>query len=113
LTAAVNQVMSIAQAYAHLYAGGQPRSLDFADYLRDLCAGLAQGMTDGERVRLKCSADSTTMATDLALPLGMAVNELVTNAVKYAFPDGRQGVIEVTFEVLGEGWRLCVTDDGV
>jgi len=113
LHAAVNQVMSIAQAYAHLYAGGQPRSLDFADYLRDLCNGLAQGMMDGERVRLECSADSAPMATDLALPLGMAVNELVTNAIKYAFPDGRDGRIEVRFETDGERWRLLVADDGV
>ncbi|HEX6859624.1 MAG TPA: PAS domain-containing protein [Caulobacteraceae bacterium] len=113
LLAAVHQVMSIAQAYAHLYAGGQPRSLDFADYLRALCNGLAAGMTDGERVKLRCEAQSRPMETDLALPLGMAVNELVTNAIKYAFPDGRRGVIEVTFEVLENGWRLRVTDDGV
>ena len=113
LTEALNQVMSIAQAYAHLYAGGQPRSLDVADYLRDLCNGLADGMIDGERVRLEVRADSATMDTDRALPLGMAVNELVTNAIKYAFPDGRSGLIEVTFEVEGEGWRLSIADDGV
>lgn len=113
LEAAVNQVMSIAQAYAHLYAGGQPHSVDFADYLRDLCNGLAQGMTDGERVAVTVSAVSMPMATDQALPLGMAVNELVTNALKYAFPDGRGGRIEVRFEGGEEGWRLTVADDGV
>ena len=113
LTEALNQVMSIAQAYAHLYAGGQPRSLDVADYLRDLCNGLADGMLDGERTRLTVRADSATMETDRALPLGMAVNELVTNAIKYAFPDGRSGLIEVAFETAGEGWRLSIADDGV
>lgn len=113
LTGAVNQVMSIAQAYAHLYAGGQPRSLDFADYIRDLCNGLAQGLTDGERVKLKVQARSAVMSTDQALPLGMAVNELVTNAIKHAFPDGRSGVIEVDFTPQGDGWRLLVTDDGI
>ena len=113
LNEAVNQVMSIAQAYAHLYAGGQPRSLDVADYLRDLCEGLAQGMMDGERLRLSVSAKSAIMDTDRALPLGMAVNELVTNALKYAFPDGRSGVIEVDFEPTDDGWRLVVADDGV
>lgn len=114
LTEALNQVMSIAQAYAHLYAGGQPRSLDVADYLRDLVGGLAQGMTDGEGVRVKVEAMSATMETDRALPLGMAVNELVTNAIKYAFPEGRSGVIEVIFETEGDdGWRLVIADDGV
>ena len=110
---AVNQVMSIAQAYTHLYAGGQPRSLDFADYLRALCEGLAQGMTDGERVRLNVAAVSAVMETDRALPLGMAVNELVTNAIKYAFPEGRGGCIDVTFELADGGWRLTICDDGV
>jgi two-component sensor histidine kinase len=113
LTGAVNQVMSIAQAYAHLYAGGQPRSLDFADYIRDLCNGLAQGLTDGERVKLKVQARSAVMSTDQALPLGMAVNELVTNAIKHAFPEGRGGLIEVDFTPQGDGWRLLVTDDGI
>jgi PAS domain S-box-containing protein len=113
LMEALNQVMSIAQAYAHLYAGGQPRSLDVADYLRDLCNGLAQGMTDGDGVKVKVQAASATMETDRALPLGMAVNELVTNAIKYAFPDGRAGVIEVIFETTDDGWRLLIADDGV
>jgi PAS domain S-box-containing protein len=113
LTGAVNQVMSIAQAYAHLYAGGQPRSLDVADYLRDLCNGLAQGLTDGERVKLGVTATSMNMETDRALPLGMAVNELVTNAIKYAFPAGSTGAIEVVFEPVGDGWRLSISDDGV
>lgn len=110
---ATNQVMSIAQAYAHLYAGGQPRSLDFADYITALCQGLAEGMTDGERVRLTVTASPATMETDRALPLGMAVNELVTNAVKYAFPGGRAGRIAVTFEPTEAGWRLSVGDDGI
>lgn len=113
LHAAVNQVMSIARAYAHLYAGGQPHSVDFSDYLNDLCNGLAQGMIDGDRVKLEVTADSTAMATDLALPLGMAVNELVTNAIKYAFPEGRPGRIDVRFESRDGRWRLLVTDDGV
>ena len=53
------------------------------------------------------------METDRALPLGMAVNELVTNAIKYAFPDGRSGRIEVSFETDDEAWRLSIADDGI
>src|SRR5262249_39259069 len=48
-----------------------------------------------------------------AIPLGLIVNELVTNAVKYAFPDGRQGSVRVTLEQTGGQLRLNVEDDGV
>jgi two-component sensor histidine kinase len=49
------------------------------------------------------------------VPLGLIVNELVTNAIKYAFPDGRGGTIKVTFRADAEASKgcLCVADDGV
>jgi two-component sensor histidine kinase len=53
------------------------------------------------------------MSRDRALALGLATNELVTNAVKHAFPDGREGAISVSFTRVADGWQLAVTDDGV
>ena len=50
---------------------------------------------------------------DQAVLLGLIVNELVTNAIKHAFPDGRVGRVSVGFEALGGQLRLCVQDDGV
>jgi two-component system, sensor histidine kinase PdtaS len=50
---------------------------------------------------------------DQAMSLGLIVNELVTNAIKHAFPHGRSGRIRVAFEVLKDELRLCVEDDGV
>ena len=53
------------------------------------------------------------MTRDRVLSLGLVVNELVTNAVKHAFPEGRDGVILVRFTRTGTGWRLEVADNGV
>src|SRR5690606_33999637 len=47
------------------------------------------------------------------IPLGIIVNELVTNALKYAFPGDRAGVITVSFQEVEGGWQLSVTDNGV
>lgn len=44
---------------------------------------------------------------------GLVTNELITNAVKHAFPEGREGEIDVKFEKADSGWRLSVRDNGV
>jgi len=53
------------------------------------------------------------MCMDQATSLGLIVNELVTNAIKHAFPNSRSGRIRVAFEVLKDELRLCVEDDGI
>jgi two-component sensor histidine kinase len=47
------------------------------------------------------------------VPLGLLVNELITNALKYAFPVGRAGQIEVTLDATAEGLKLTVSDNGL
>ena len=82
------------------------------EHLQGLCAGLERGMA-GPGVRLE------TEVTDLAVDAGQAacvsilVNELVTNALKHAFPDGRGGTIRVALAAAGRELDLQVTDDGV
>jgi two-component sensor histidine kinase len=50
---------------------------------------------------------------DTAVPLGLIVNELITNSLKYAFPDGREGAITVSLQKTDSGFELFVGDDGV
>ena len=47
------------------------------------------------------------------MPLGLIINELITNAAKHAFPDDRQGIIKVSFERAGDVYKLTVADNGV
>jgi two-component sensor histidine kinase len=53
------------------------------------------------------------MPRSRAIAVALVTNELVTNAVKHAFPDGREGVIDVRFQRTETGWALSVRDDGV
>jgi two-component sensor histidine kinase len=101
--------VSMAHEQLSLRSGGQ---IELSDYLHALCGSLDH-RRDG--VRVFAEADSAIMAHDRVVPIGLIVNELVTNALKYAFPDGREGQVKVAFRtdpVAGEGC-LCIEDDGV
>ena len=113
LLKAVSRIQTISDIHSSLYKGGSTADVDFADYLGDLCGRLSQSLLDGsDRVRLVVQAQSVRLGLDQAVPLGMVVNELVTNAAKYAYPPPAGGQIRVVFEPRGDDYVLSVSDDG-
>lgn len=110
-----NRVKSMALVHEKLYQSLNVAEIDFGDYLRELVAQLSRSYgSDRDRVRVSVVADPVSLGVDRAIPCGIIVNELVTNALKYAFPGERQGTIEVTLKSLSPGLlRLIVKDDGV
>jgi two-component sensor histidine kinase/PAS domain-containing protein len=106
------RVQSIAQVHRALYRGGRTEEVEIGAYLRDLCDGVAEALTQDDRVVLQVEAESIFVPVDTAIPLGMVVNELVTNAVKYAYPYPTAGVISVELTRVDQGMRLIVADDG-
>jgi two-component sensor histidine kinase len=113
LEQAMGRIRSISRIHRQIYALPEARHVDLRQYLRDLCAGLTDATLPTVGVTLNCHCDESYMSRDSALTLGLAMNELVTNAVKHAFPDGREGAISVAFTRSADGWRLMVADDGV
>lgn len=114
LADALRRVQSMAQAHAYLYAaGGAEESIDLATYLSDLCASLSDSLLLTGLVRLELDLETARMSRDRAVAMGLVVNELVTNAAKYAFPSGRAGMITVSLRRLETGAELVVADDGV
>lgn len=87
------------------------------EYLRNLCRSLAASNTDRQgRVTLNVTAEPPDVAfkIDFAIPLGLLVSELVTNAYKHAFPSDQPGTIDVSLTIIGGGKaRLAVSDDGI
>lgn len=113
---ALRRIHSMAQAHAFLYspaadAGGE--TIDLAAYLGDLCQNLSDSLLLPGQVRLDRRLEPCSISRDRAAALGLVVNELVTNAAKYAFPDGRPGSILVRLTHRPEGCELIVADDGV
>ena len=109
LLKAVGRVQSISEVYRTLYGEGQSGAVNFGVYLEELCRSLAASLIDDpERIKLKVDADRFSVPVDTAVPLGMVVNELVTNAVKYAYPQPQRGEITVRFRAEPE----CVLEVG-
>ena len=111
--ASQNRVRSIALMHEILYQVQDLAHVDFADYLRALLDALFGAMArPGLAWRL--DAAPTRMALDQAIPCGLLVNELVTNALKHAFPGERPGVVDVRLtRGTGDQVELAVADDGV
>ena len=95
--------------------GGDPARADTKDFVEGLCRDLDRALSGGELrpVALIAEAESHTIDAERAVHLGLVLNELVTNAVKYAFPDNGAGTVRVRFAREGQSFVLSVSDDGI
>lgn len=101
----------IARLNSRLNIASGESTLDTQVLVSDLCEDLKACARDG--IAIECRADSYDISLAEAVPLGLIINELVTNAVKYAFPNQRAGVIRVAFTREDDHFHLVVEDDGV
>ena len=110
-----NRVQSISLVHEMLYRAGDLARVDFGDYLRTLVNHLTDGWDSaGRNIRISVDSRGVQLPVDTAIPCGLIVNELITNAVKHAFPGGRPGVIRVSAVAQPNGrLTLTVQDDGI
>jgi PAS domain S-box-containing protein len=113
LLRAVGRVQSISEVYRSLLVDHRRSVVNFGAYLEELCASLAASLVDDPgRVILNVEAQPAEVSVDTAVPLGMVVNELVTNAVKYAYPPPERGQISVRFKRWDADCMLEIGDSG-
>jgi two-component sensor histidine kinase len=86
--------------------------VDTRAFVTDLCDDLRDSLMGMRPITLTVDAESHQISQTSAVSIGLFVNELLTNALKYAFPDDRPGAISVQFAMEGEEYRLTVLDDG-
>jgi two-component sensor histidine kinase len=112
LRKAVDRIETIGDVHASLYRVSSTDEVDFAAYLQRLCDRLSASLVDSDRVRIDVTAEPAMAPLEEAVSLGLIVNELVTNAAKYAYPSPACGVIRVSLLNHPGELVLNVSDDG-
>jgi two-component sensor histidine kinase len=112
LTNAMGRVAAVAQVHRRLYTSHDLKSVLLNQYLEALLEDLRRSAEGNRMSRLTLKAEPIEIDPDRAVAIGIIVNELVMNAVKYAYPSGA-GPIHVVLNAHGDDLELSIADDGV
>jgi PAS domain S-box-containing protein len=110
-----SRVEAIALIHEQLYRASNFESVPFSEYANNLAHAVFRATdTSPSSIHLDFAASEVTLPIDKAIPCGLILNELMTNAVKHAFPDQRRGTVKVRLASGADAEvELSVTDDGV
>jgi len=108
------RISTLGQLQQRLVQPDEDGDVDAAVFLGEVCTTLALSLGILRPIAIQVQAEPLSLPATVALPLGLIVNELVTNAVKYAFPEDQSGTVDVHLRrVDGDTVALRVSDDGV
>jgi len=110
-----NRVKSMALIHENLYQSQDLARINFREYLNTLVIGLFRSYQAlSGNVELKLEVEEISLGVDSAIPCGLIINELVSNSLKYAFPNGQGGKIKITLHPINKkDVELIVSDNGV
>jgi two-component sensor histidine kinase len=113
LEAATNRIQVLAKAQDRLNGAHDGGTVEVASFIEALCTDLGNLLRDVRPIVVRVHSERLEMTSSDAVSVGLIVNELVTNALKHAFPSDRGGIVDVTLARVGETIRIVVSDDGV
>jgi len=109
-----HRVHAMSLIHQKLYNSENLSSIDMSIYVRELVAYLTDSFNTGQRVRFELAIDPVEMDVSEAVPLGLILNEAITNSIKYAFPDNRNGVISISLSNSSPyQYLLVISDNGI
>ena len=110
-----NRVRSMALVHEKFYQTEELTEINFAEYVEKLCQFLFQSYADKtEQVKLKVISGFVALDMDSAMPCGLLINEIVSNSLKYAFPDNKAGEISIELKSLADNIvEMCISDNGI
>ena len=111
-----NRIKSMALVHDKLYQFKDLGKIDIAHYIQELVTDLADSHgVEPDGIKLKINVHEVLLGIDTAIPCGLIINELVSNALKHAFPDGREGEIRIDFlrSVNNNTFTLIIKDNGI
>lgn len=109
-----NRARSMALIHELLYQSSDLKRINFGKFIDTLTGELYRIYISNQTlIKLNVNVEPLMVDINAAIPLGLIVNELVSNSMKHAFPDGRKGNINIEFSALDDNYTLVVEDDGV
>ncbi len=113
MLASQNRVQSMGIIHQKLYQGTNLGAIEMKDYFINLSEGVLDTFNAEDKVKIECAMEELDLDVDTAVPIGLIVNELLTNALKYAFPEGVKGKINISLIKENDDLQLKVSDNGI
>jgi PAS domain S-box-containing protein len=108
-----NRVKSMAMIHENLYRTPNLARINFKDYIQNLISGLFMSYgINQDTVKTEMDLNNILLDIDTAIPCGLILNELMSNSLKHAFPEGKKGKINISLLEEGNKLKMIVGDDG-
>ncbi|HHP7241248.1 MAG TPA: tetratricopeptide repeat protein [Cyclobacteriaceae bacterium] len=108
-----SRIKALLIMHKKLYMNNNIMDIDMKEYISQLVTSLTYTFGKGSTINARLILQVATMDVDKAVPVGLIINELVTNSLKHAFPNNRQGTLTVNFEQINGSVKLIIGDDGI
>lgn len=108
-----HRVHSMSMIHQKLYQGKSLSVIEMKDYFTNLSNHIVDTFDATDRIEVQCKMERLELDVDMAVPIGLIVNELLTNSLKYAFPKGEPGKVRISLEERDDQLILEVRDNGI
>jgi two-component sensor histidine kinase/PAS domain-containing protein len=109
-----DRVNSIALIHQKLYQSENFKQVEMSKYIEYLVKGLCNSYgVDSEKIKIKTDLQNISLDIDTAIPLGLIINEIITNSIKHAFPEDHKGEIQIKMTQEGEKYQIVMSDNGI
>lgn len=107
-----NRVISMAMIHEMLYQSPNLSQIDFSDYIKNLISHINYSY-GSKNINIKLKTEPIDLNIETAIPLGLIINELVSNSLKYAFPNNQKGKITISLSPENKEYTLIINDNGI
>lgn len=109
-----SRAKSMALIHERLYQSSDLKRIDFGEYIEKMASDIFNTyISDPKKINLEINVENAMLDINTTIPLGLILNELLNNSIKYAFPEGKKGTIKVVFSKIDDYFQLKVADNGI
>jgi PAS domain S-box-containing protein len=109
-----NRIQTMALIHEKLYQSKSIAQINFKEYIEGIVSNILESYCIKSNIKIDINIENIQINIDSAVPCGLIINELVTNSLKYAFPEGRQGKIQISLKSNDNNMiQLSISDDGI